>query len=102
MASRMYTKLINVKAEYADAGKCWALTSNDLPGLVMAGGDLDALLADLPQAIKLLFRLNYQMDVEVAEVDDDGNEFGRGREGVADSVLRQLPRTYAAVGSLAA
>lgn len=102
IASRMFTKLINVRAEFADAGKCWALTSNNLPGLLLAGGDLAALLADLPNAIKLLFRLNYQMDVDVAEVDEDGSEMGRARDSETVSPLRSFPRAFAAVGSLAA
>jgi len=102
MASRMYARIINVRAEFADAGKCWALTSDNLPGFLLAGSDLNALLDDVPNAIKLLFRLNYQMDVEVAEVDEDGNNIARPREADAESNLKPLPRAFAAMGPIAA
>lgn len=102
MASRMFSRIINVKAEFANAGKCWALSSPDLPGLLLAGGDLTALLADLPAAIKLLYRLNYQMDVEVVEADQDGREGVGDREQSAEGAFKPLPRAFVAMGSLAA
>lgn len=102
MASRMYSRIIYVKAEFADAGKCWALSSADLPGLLLAGSDLTALLADLPAAIKLLYRLNYQMDVEVAEADQDGREGAAEREQPAKGSFQPLPRAFVAMGPLAA
>ena len=57
--------LINVLIEPHKEENMFSVTSRDLPGLFLAGRDLSALVADLPAAIKLLFNLNYQMDVQV-------------------------------------
>jgi len=92
MASRMHTTLINVRVEYADDGRCWVLSSKDLPGLLLAGCDIYALLADVPVAIKLLYKLNYQLEVEVAPAEDDG--VGRRQE---KSPLKPLPRSFVAL-----
>jgi hypothetical protein len=64
-ASSSYTTLINVQMEFHPEAKRYALTSTDMPGLLLAGSDLPALLADVPAAIKLLYQLNYGMNVEV-------------------------------------
>lgn len=71
MASSMFSRLINLSVEYNPDG-CWAISSPDLPGLVLAGKDIAALLDDVPNAIRLLFKLNYQMDVQVARAEEDG------------------------------
>lgn len=42
----------------------WILTSDDLPGFFLAGENIDTLKENIPDAIKLLYKLNYQMEVE--------------------------------------
>lgn len=44
---------------YADGN--WKITSQDLPGLILAGKDLPALLRDIPKAVKILLEKNYGM-----------------------------------------
>jgi len=46
----------------------WTLTSDNLPGLFLAGRDIGELEADVPDAIRALFHLNYKIlvDVEIA------------------------------------
>lgn len=43
----------------------WTITSDELPGLFLAGKDLFSISAEVPEAIKLLFSLNYNMSVDV-------------------------------------
>jgi predicted RNase H-like HicB family nuclease len=64
LASSSYASLININVEYDRQGH-WVLSSKDLPGLLLSGKQLDALFNDVPNAIKLLYKLNYQMDVTV-------------------------------------
>jgi len=54
-------------------GKYYFVNSPDLPGICLIGKDHDELFNKLPQIIKILFKDNYGMDVEVAtasEVDE--------------------------------
>ncbi len=64
MATSEYARIIRLIIDTHDDG-CYAMTSPSLPGLLLAGKDLNALLMDVPSAIKLLYKLNYQMDVDV-------------------------------------
>ena len=43
----------------------WTITSEDLPGLFLAGKDLFSISAEVPEAIKMLFSLNHNMAVDV-------------------------------------
>lgn len=67
MATTTYSCVIRVTEECSteDGTEFWVLTSNDLPGLLLGGRDLDALRADVPDAIRILFRENYGMEVRV-------------------------------------
>jgi hypothetical protein len=62
MGSISYSIRIDEKLQ---EGGFWSLTSDNLPGLFLAGQDLPALRNELPDVIKKLFELNYSMDVEV-------------------------------------
>lgn len=86
MADSSYVAVIRVNGEFKDGG--WFITSENLPGLFLAGRDPKALHADLPAVIKTLYKLNYEMDVEVCPAGEPG-------EGRAKSTV--LPRTWAAV-----
>jgi hypothetical protein len=66
-ATTSYTRLISVQLAYQRSKKRFALTSTDVPGLLLAGSDLPLLLKDVPAAIKLLYKLNYGMNIKVVE-----------------------------------
>ncbi|MGE0278755.1 MAG: hypothetical protein AB7R40_25435 [Nitrospiraceae bacterium] len=61
--------LISVQEDFGD-GAYWTITSKHLPGLFLGGKNLQVLRDDLPAAIKLLFKANYDMDVEVTMLVD--------------------------------
>ena len=64
MTSKTYTSVVRVREEMRE-GKFWMVTSEDLPELLLAGKNLDLLRKDVPNVIKMLFKLNCGMDVEV-------------------------------------
>jgi hypothetical protein len=66
--------------EALEEGSIWCLTSENLPGLLLGGPDLPALRADLPEAIRLLFLHNYQMEVEVRLVSSEPPMPGRAEQ----------------------
>ena len=72
MAKRSYSCVIPVKEEHVtdDSGTehFWILTSDILPGFVLGGRDLEALHNDVPDAIRILFKEEYAMDVDVYRV----------------------------------
>lgn len=41
------------------------ITSDDVPGLFLAGKDMDALFRDVPKVIKVLFEKNFGLNVRV-------------------------------------
>lgn len=92
----MKSHLIDVSIEYHPDG-CWAITSKNLTGMVLAGKDIQALIADVPNAIKLLYKLNFQQTVEVALADD---EVG-GLETEVHSAFIPLPHQYVAMSAAA-
>lgn len=64
MASTNYSTVIQVDVDMKPDG-LYVLTSKDLPGLLLAGDNVDDLYCDTPDVIKGLYKLNYGMDVEV-------------------------------------
>lgn len=50
--------LYNVKFRWDAAEAVWIATSNDVPGLVLEGGSLDALIKRVRMAIPELLSLN--------------------------------------------
>lgn len=60
-------------------GAFWTITSKHLPGLFLGGQDLDVLRKDVPTAIRLLFLLNYKMNVEVRPLLGALNELDQSR-----------------------
>lgn len=69
MANSGYSCVIQVDESYREGGH-WGLTSKNLPGLFLAGKDLNELRADVPNVIKVLFKNNYGLTVEVRAVVD--------------------------------
>ncbi len=65
MGTQGYATTISVHALSADDDGWHLIESEDLPGLLLAGKNLPALEADIPAAIKLIYRLNYGMNVDV-------------------------------------
>jgi hypothetical protein len=70
MGNRNYVSVINVRDEYKDGA--WIFTSENLPGLFLAGSDLNKLREDVPVAIKALYQLNYGMTVDVRLTGEPG------------------------------
>jgi hypothetical protein len=64
MASETYTSVVRVREELRE-GKFWMLTSEDMPELLLGGKNLDLLRKDVPNVIKMLFKLNSNIDVEI-------------------------------------
>jgi hypothetical protein len=64
-ASANYSKTMMVGLQYNSACQLFALTSADLPGLLLAGKDPEKLWADVPAVVKAIYRLGYHMDVDV-------------------------------------
>ena len=69
MANSGYSCFIRVDENYREHGH-WELTSKNLPGLFLAGKDLNALRADVPNVIKVLFKNNYDLVADVRPVVD--------------------------------
>lgn len=84
MANCNYVGLVKIAGEYSDGA--WVITSENLPGLFLAGSDLDRLRNDVPSAIKMLYRLNYGMDVKVCAAGEPGMR-----------AAKPMPNTWAAV-----
>lgn len=63
-ASANYSSVVHVLAE-RDPDERWTLTSPDLPGFLLRGIDKSRLLAAAPEAIRMLFLLNYKTEVQV-------------------------------------
>ena len=57
MVNCNYVGVVNLQAEYKDGS--WMIVSENLPGLFLAGGDLGKLLSDIPAAIRMLCKFNY-------------------------------------------
>ena len=64
-ATTSYTKTIIVGVQYHATSCLFALTSPQEPGLLLAGKDPSKLLSDVPAVLKALYRVGYNMDVEV-------------------------------------
>ena len=72
MANTSYSCVIPVKEEHVTdetgTDHFWVLTSDVLPGFVLGGRDLEALHSDVPDAIRILFKENYGVEVDVFRV----------------------------------
>lgn len=61
-----YAIIIRTTEELKEDGK-WMITTGldkaapDLPGVLLWGEDLDKLRADVPNAIKMIFKLNHKL-----------------------------------------
>ena len=69
MASSHYSCIIHIR-EQKRRGGFWQLTSRDLPGLLLFGPNREVLHRDVPNAIKALFKANYDMNISVHQVVD--------------------------------
>lgn len=65
MATDKYSSVIKVVGTLKDDGN-WLMKSNELPGFFLCGNDLEKLYNDIPNVIKSLFKLNYQLNVDIA------------------------------------
>lgn len=63
MARCNYITVISTKEAFREGS--WVITSDDLPGLFLVGENLSDLRDTTPTAIKLLYKLNYDMEVDV-------------------------------------
>jgi hypothetical protein len=77
--------LIDIHEELRE-GAYWTVTSKRLPGLFLGGIELGVLRDDLPDVIRMLFRANYQVEVEVTML-VDGPELHDG----ADTFFAAMP-----------
>jgi len=64
-ASTIFTKTIVVGLQYNATCGLFSLTSAGLPGLFLAGKDPGKLVEDLPRVIKAIYKVGYDMQVEV-------------------------------------
>ena len=60
-------QLLEIKVRI-DKDGTFVMTCDDIPGLLLASNNFLALKRDLPKAIKILYRDNFNMDVEAHEV----------------------------------
>lgn len=60
---------------------CYCISSKDMPGLHLAGENVEKLLHDIPGSIELLFELNHGMKVRV------------GRVVPGDEMVKNTPQT---------
>lgn len=90
-ASRGYSTLICLDIEANPDDGFFAISSKNLPGLVLGGTDLFTLLKDVPAAIALLYKLNYGMNVKVLPTD------GKIQKAVEQSQFQPLPHTFVAM-----
>jgi hypothetical protein len=51
--------------QYSPACGLFSLTSPDMPGLLLAGKDPNKLIDDVPAVVKAMYRVGYNMNVEV-------------------------------------
>ena len=70
MGNCTYVGVVRVSGEIKDKG--WVITSENLPGLFLAGNDLEKLTADIPANIEMLYQLNYGMSVKVCVAGEPG------------------------------
>lgn len=70
MGHSKYAGTVKIGSELKEGGY-WVVESDDLPGLVLCGKVLKKLIADVPNAIKMLFKLNYGMEVDVNPATSD-------------------------------
>ena len=74
VASSQYATTVMTEVLISRVDGSYAIVSEQLPGLFLSGKDLSALLADVPSAIKMLYRLDCGMDVQVVPVAEEANE----------------------------
>lgn len=91
VASSAYSTLISLHIEARPSDAFFAISSKDLPGLVLGGTDLIALLNDVPAAIALLYKLNYGMNVKVVPTD------GKIQKTAEPKEWQPLPHTFVAL-----
>lgn len=65
MGNGKYVGIVSIDEELKSDGN-WVVKSNDLPGLLLWGKDIRALREDIPLAIQTLYRLNFELEVQVS------------------------------------
>lgn len=89
-ASSQYATTVTTRALVNRVDGSYAIVSDELPGLFLAGADLDALMASVPEAIKTLYRLDCGMEVQVLPV-------GELPECTPEALWAPLSSTFVAV-----
>ena len=97
--NRKPTHLITVRFRQTDNGLVSA-TSEDLPGLVLTYRDREQIVQDLPEAIRTLYKVDYQEDVEVLALESPADppklrEAKLGFAAIPTETLRSLRRAGA-------
>jgi hypothetical protein len=64
-ATASFARTITVGMQYNSTCGLFALTSTELPGLLLAGDDPAKLWADVPAVVKAMYKVGYDMDVDV-------------------------------------
>ena len=68
MATTGYATTVKVRGAYNQECGIFALTCEELPGLYLAGKDLQTLQDDVPAVIRALYKHDCGIDVVVTEV----------------------------------
>jgi len=83
--------VVRVHEEYKEGA--YIITAENLPGLFLAGSDAEALRKDVPNAIKLLIKLNLGIDVKVVKANDPACL----KHGKGETCARHKTNTWAAL-----
>jgi hypothetical protein len=92
--SSKFQKTLTVGLSHHATSGLFALTSDDLPGLLLAGKDPAKLWDDVPAVVKALYKVS-GMDVSVemeplpADLDDDHLSFNRVHQATFLKVMRR-------------
>lgn len=92
-ASQSYSTIVSIQHEIREGG-VHVLKSKNLPGLLLAGSDLDRLYREVPASIAGLFKLNYGMEVKVLPAFS-------ARAITAKRKIPHLPTKYTAIPACA-
>ena len=96
-ASTRHTCLVRVTVAHNAMTKTFAIFSEDLPGLFLSGKDLSVLLDDVPNIIKGLYALDFQMNVDVTPATVPQLE-----QAASHQQFNPIPQQYVVAKQLAA
>lgn len=94
MGNSSYVQVVNVQCIRQDGGY-WVVSSDELPGLLLCGKVLKKLIEDVPNSIRLLFKLNYKMEVDIIAAADDPRMVGHH-----ETDRQSMPKRWVAYSQL--